>query len=166
MSGSLDAERAAFELNSAHTLAVIRAIPDPAWDSPPGGSAATLRHQLLHLALVRESICRCLAGVDTAGLGATFETAAWRGPGPGLPAAFEAHIARCRAHLGTLAEDLDRPFTTPFGNLSTPRNYLRCMLVEEVHHRAQMTAMMRVMGLEPPPFPGQAWVELDLPQPR
>ena len=161
----MDAERAAFELNSAHTLAVIRAIPAHAWDTPPGGTATTLRHQLLHLALVRESICRCLAGADTSGLGATFEATAWQGHA--LAAAFEAHVDRCRALLAALsAADLDRPFTTPFGNLSTPRNYLRCMLVEEVHHRAQMTAVMRVMDLEPPPFPGQAWVELDLPQPR
>ena len=38
------------------------------------------------------------------------------------------------------------------------------MLVEEVHHRAQMTAVMRVMGLEPPPFPGREWVELGVGQ--
>ncbi len=163
--GVMAAERAAFELNSGHTLAVIRAIPAEAWDRLPGGSAATLRAQLLHLALVRESICRALAGVDTAGLGATFEAPAWRGPGEDLAAAFEAHILRCLNLLAGLeASRLDTPFTTRFGNLSTPRNFLRSMLVEEVHHRAQMTAVMRLFGLVPPPFPGKAWVELGIPQ--
>jgi uncharacterized damage-inducible protein DinB len=158
-------ELAAFELNSAHTLAVIRRIPAEAWDRRPGGSAATLRDQLLHLALVRESICRALAGVDTEGLGDTFEEADWRAPEADLSAAFEAHILRCLHLLATVdGTRLDAPFTTRFGNHSTPRNYLRSMLVEEVHHRAQMTVLMRVFGLEPPPFPGKGWVELGIPQ--
>ncbi|HJV91777.1 MAG TPA: DinB family protein [Holophagaceae bacterium] len=158
-------ELAAFELNSAHTLAVIRRIPPTAWDRLPGGSAATLRDQLLHLTLVRESICRALAGADTSGLGETFESPEWRHPEADLSAAFEAHILRCLELLATLdAGRLDAPFTTRFGNRSTPRNFLRAMLVEEVHHRAQMTGVMRLFGLEPPPFPGQGWVELGVPQ--
>lgn len=159
------AEQAAFELNSAHTLNVIRRIPAVAWDRLPGGSAVTLRDQLLHLALVRESICAALAGVDTTGLGAIFESPAWRAPEADLPAAFEAHLLRC-LHLLATADParIDEPFTTRFGNRSTPRNFLRAMLVEEVHHRAQMTVVMRLFGLEPPPFPGQAWVELGIPQ--
>ena len=117
----MDGARAAFDLNSRHTLAVIRAIPDPAWDAPPGGTAAPLRAQLLHLALVRESICRALADGDTAGLGATFEAPGWRGGTASLAGAFEAHAARCRDLLAQLgAADLDRPFRTRFGNWSTP----------------------------------------------
>ncbi len=158
-------EQAAFELNSAHTLSVIRLIPAGAWDRLPGGSAVTLRDQLLHLALVRESICCALAGKDTTGLGATFESPAWRAPGADLSAAFETHILRCLQCLAALdAARLDAPFITRFQNRSTPRNFLRAMLVEEVHHRAQMTGVMRLFGLEPPPFPGQAWVELGVPQ--
>lgn len=161
----MDPELGAFELNSRHTRSVLHAIPDGAWDAAPGGSAAPLRAQLLHLALVRESICRCLANVDTAGLGAVFEGPEWRGGTAALAEAFEAHVARCRILLaGLRAEALDRPFHTRFGNRSTPRNYLRVMLVEEVHHRAQMTAVMRVLGLQPPPFPGKAWVELGVEQ--
>jgi uncharacterized damage-inducible protein DinB len=38
------------------------------------------------------------------------------------------------------------------------------MLLEEQHHRAQMTMALRLAGLEPPPYPGQAWVELDTDQ--
>lgn len=156
----MDAERAAFEVNTAHTAAVIAAVPEGLWDRAPGGSASTLRHQLLHLALVRESICHALAGEDTAGLGPRFEPEAWRAPA----AAFAAHAERCRALLAAMKGDLDAPFTTRFGNRSTPRNYLRCMLVEEVHHRAQMTCVLRLFGAEPPPFPGQAWVELGIDQ--
>lgn len=163
--GLTEPERAAFELNSAHTLAVIRRIPATAWDRLPGGSAATLRDQLLHLALVRESICRALAGVDTTGLGDTFEAPAWRSPEADPCAAFEAHVFRCLQLLVKVdGLRLDEPFTTRFGNRSTPRNFLRSMLVEEVHHRAQMTVVMRLFGLEPPPFPGQGWVELGIPQ--
>ena len=58
----------------------------------------------------------------------------------------------------------DAPFTTPFGNRSTPRNYLRTMLLEEHHHRAQMTMAMRLAEIERPPYPGQAWLELGVDQ--
>ena len=124
------------------------------------------RRRERHLALVRESICRCLAGESTAGLGATFDTEAWhRGGTIGLAEAFEAHSHRCRILLQRLeGTDLDRPFLTPFGNQSTPRNYLRMMLLEETHHRAQMSCLLRLSGLQPPDYPGQAWVELGIPQ--
>lgn len=156
-----------FDLASAQTLAVIRAVDglEP-WDRSPGPGIWTLRDQLRHLALVRESMLRCLAGLATAGLGAVFETQAWcSGASPELATAFEAHVARCQGYLHSLEpQALDRPFTTPFGNLSSPRNYLRMMLLEETHHRAQMTMALRFFGLEPPEYPGRAWVELGIEQ--
>ncbi len=161
----MEIQRAAFELNSRHTLEVIRLIPDEVWDRLPGGSAETLRHQLLHLALVRESICRQLAGEPTTGLGVTFEAPEWHNNTPPLAEAFEAHTSRCRHLLERVRdEDLDVPFTTRFGNRSTPRNFLRSMLIEEVHHRAQMTVLLRLFGIDPPTFPGKAWVELGINQ--
>ncbi|MBS1766686.1 MAG: DinB family protein [Acidobacteria bacterium] len=153
----------AFDLATAHTAAVLAATPDDHWDRTwPGLSTA--REQLLHLALVRESICRQLAGEPTTGLGAAFETPDWRGGTDALKDAFGAHAHRCRDLLGRLHGDLDTPFTTPFGNRSTPRNYLRTMLLEEHHHRAQMSQLLRLAGLEPPPYPGQAWLELGVDQ--
>jgi uncharacterized damage-inducible protein DinB len=161
----MDIQRAAFELNSRHTLEVVRLVPDDAWDRLPGGSAETLRHQLLHLALVRESICRQLAGESTAGLGTTFEAPEWHNNTSPLAEAFDAHTGRCRDLLARVKdEDLDTPFVTRFGNRSTPRNFLRSMLIEEVHHRAQMTVVLRLFGIEPPAFPGKAWVELGISQ--
>lgn len=158
--------KAPFELATAHTLAVIRAVPAGAWDRIPAPGLPTLRDQLRHIALVRESIANCLAGVPTAGLGGTFETPDWTaGEGEALARAFEAHAERCRARLGALDfGNLDRPFRTPFGNRSTPRNYLRVMLLEETHHRAQMTFALRLFGCEPPEYPGRAWVELGISQ--
>ena len=154
----------AHDLAAAHTAALIAATPDAHWDRPWPG-LPTAREQLLHLALVRESICRQLAGEATAGLGAVFETEPWRGGTGSLIRAFNEHAERCRALLARLdAASLDRPFTTPFGNRSTPRNYLRAMLLEEQHHRAQMTQLLRLAGSEPPPYPGQAWVELGIDQ--
>ena len=153
------------DLAAAHTLAVVRAVPEAAlWDRAPGGRMKTLRAQLVHLALVRESIARCLAGEETAGLGEIFEAEPWaHGGSEALAAAFEAHAARCRRLLERLrGADLEDPFVTRFGNRSTPGNYLRVMLLEETHHRAQMTAALRGFGLEPPDYPGQAWVELGL----
>ena len=154
---------ATFNLTSAHTAALVAATPDGLWDRPWPG-LRTLREQLLHLSLVRESICRQLAGIPTAGLGATFETEAWQGGTAALGEAFEAHAARCRDLLGRVGGDPDAPFTTPFGNRSTPRNYLRVMLLEEHHHRAQMSQLLRLAGAEPPPYPGRAWVELGVDQ--
>ncbi len=162
MPGELRRFRAAFEISSAHTAAVIAAAPDGLWDRELHG-LKTLRSQLLHLALVRESICRQLAGEATTGGGKVFEETLWQGGTAELSAAFEAHAQRCRALLDRLDEGtLDRPFTTPFGNPSTPWNYLLIILMEEQHHRAQMTQMLRLSGLEPPAYPGQAWVELGL----
>ena len=155
---------AAFHLASGHTAALIAATPDALWDRPWPG-LRTLREQLLHLALVRESICRQLAGEPTAGLGAAFETEGWRGGTAGLGEAFAAHSRRCLASLERLdPAALDAPFLTPFGNRSTPRNYLRVMLLEEHHHRAQMSQLLRLAGQEPPPYPGRAWVELGVDQ--
>ena len=154
----------AYDLASSHTVDVIAAIPDGLWDRAWPG-VKTLREQLLHIALVRESICRQLAGEATAGLGAVFEAEPWRGGTADLLLAFGAHAARCRGLLERL--DRSRPgesFRTPFGNRSTPRNYLRMMLLEEHHHRAQMTQLLRLAGIEPPPYPGQAWVELGVEQ--
>ena len=159
---------AIFEVATCHTLAVIGAVePSNLWDQSPAPGAWSLREQLRHIALVRESILRCLAGVETTGLGATFESDDWRSGGSAeLTEAFEAHARRGRALLlGLDARSMDLPFTTPFGNLSTPRNYLRMMLLEETHHRAQMTLALRMVGLQPPEYPGQAWVELGVPQP-
>lgn len=157
-------ELGVFELATAHTAAVVAATPDALWDRTWPG-LKTMREQLLHIALVRESICRQLAGEPTTGLGARFEGRAWQGGTPDLAAAFAAHAERCRALLARLdGTDLDAPFTTPFGNRSTPRNYLRTLLLEEHHHRAQMSQLLRLAGLEPPPYPGQAWVELGVDQ--
>lgn len=157
-------ELGVFDLATAHTGAVIAATPDGLWDRTWPGLKG-LRDQLLHIALVRESICRQLAGEPTAGLGARFEEADWRGGTADLAGAFAAHAERCRGLLARLdGTDLDAPFTTPFGNRSTPRNYLRMMLLEEHHHRAQMTQVLRFAGLEPPPYPGRAWVELGVAQ--
>lgn len=160
MSGELDA----FELSTAHTAALIHATPNEVWDRAWPG-LKTMRAQLVHLALVRESICRQLAGEPTTGLGERFETPDWRGGASDLSSAFTTHADRCRASLAKLdLTTLDAPFTTPFGNRSTPRNYLRVMLLEEHHHRAQMSQLLRLAGHEPPPYPGQAWVELGIPQ--
>ncbi|HJU84053.1 MAG TPA: DinB family protein [Holophagaceae bacterium] len=161
----LKALLAVHDLAAAHTLAVIEAVPEPAlWDRAPGGRMKGLREQLIHLALVRESIARCLAGEETAGLGERFEVEPWTHGGTAeLAEAFRDHATRCRHLLERLRDrDLDDPFLTRFGNRSTPRNYLRMMLLEETHHRAQMTCTLRLFGLEPPDYPGQAWVELGL----
>ena len=153
-----------FDLASSHTANVIAATPDELWDRRWPG-LKSLREQLLHIALVRESICRQLAGEATARLGAVFETEAWRGGTADLLPAFDAHANRCRGLLERLdISRLDESFLTPFGNRSTPRNYLRMMLLEEHHHRAQMTQLLRLAGIEPPPYPGQAWVELGIEQ--
>ena len=165
MPGDLGRFRAAFETATAHTAAVLAATPDGLWDAPQG-NGKTLRSELLHVALVRESICRQLAHEPTAGGGAVFETAPWQAGGTApLREAFQAHAARCRELLDRVEEaGLHTPFTTPFGNRSTPFNYLLVLLLEEQHHRAQMTMMLRLAGVEPPPYPGQAWVELGLAQ--
>lgn len=153
-----------FDLATAHTSAVIEATPDELWDRAWPG-VRTLREQVLHIALVRESICRQLAGEPTAGLGERFEEADWRGGTAQLGLAFAAHADRCRSFLAKLEETkFGTAFATPFGNRSTPRNYLRTMLLEEHHHRAQMTQLLRLAGIEPPPYPGQAWVELGVDQ--
>ena len=154
----------AHDLAAAHTAALLAATPDAHWDRPWPG-LPTAREQLLHLALVRESICRQLAGEATAGLGAVFDSESWRGGTAALSSAFHEHAGRCRALLLKLdAASLDQPFMTPFGNRSTPRNYLRVLLLEEQHHRAQLSQLLRLAGLEPPPYPGQAWVELGVDQ--
>lgn len=165
MPGELGRFRDAFEIATAHTAAVIAATPDRLWDAVQG-NGKTLRSELLHVALVRESICRQLALEPTTGGGAVFETAPWQTGGTSdLAAGFHAHAARCRSLLGRVAESrLHAPFTTPFGNRSTPFNYLLVMLLEEQHHRAQMSLVLRLAGLEPPPYPGQAWVELGVDQ--
>lgn len=157
--------RRVFDLASAQTAAVIAQVPSAAdWDRPGCDGLPTLRDQLRHLALVRESILCTLAGEDTAGLGQRFETEPWlKGDGPALGEAFGAHTRRCRHLLSRVdPATLDRPFPTPFGNLTTPKNYLRMMLLEETHHRAQMIQALRILGLEPPEYPGRAWVELGI----
>src|SRR5690348_9738814 len=144
MPGELDSLNAAFEVATAHTAAVIAATPDALWDArQPNGKI--LRGELLHLALVRESICRQLAGEPTTGAGAVFEAEIWQGGTADLGTAFSAHADRCRALLARVGEaGLHTPFTTPFGNRSTPFNYLLAMLLEEQHHRAQMTMALRL----------------------
>jgi uncharacterized damage-inducible protein DinB len=164
MPGELGRFQSAFGIATAHTAAVIAATPDALWDETWPG-LKTLREQLLHIALVRESICRQLAGEATAGLGARFEAPEWKGRASELAGAFSLHAERCRESLARLDEAaLDEPFATPFANRSTPRNYLQMMLLEEHHHRAQMTQLLRLAGIEPPPYPGQAWVELGVAQ--
>lgn len=164
----MEDHREVLALATLHTASVIQAVPDGAWDRLPGPGLWSLRAQLVHLALVRESILRTLAGEPTAGLGATFEATEWTvGGTEALAAAFGAHADRCSVLLERLrTPDLDRPFETPFGNASTPRNYLRALLLEETHHRAQMTLTLRLLGGTPPTHPGQAWLELGVEGPQ
>lgn len=162
------AELRPFGVATAHTTAVIRAVPEGdlrLWDLRPLPHVKSLREQLAHLALVRESTLCTLTDRDPAALRPRFEAEPWSGGGGSgaLLRAWEEHTRRCQFMLADLrTRDLTQPFQTGFGNVSTPENYLRLMLLEETHHRAQMILMLRIFQLEAPDFPGRAWAELNL----
>ncbi len=61
-------------------------------------------------------------------------------------------------------DELDKPFRTHFGNLSTARNYLTIVLQEEIHHRGQMILIARLYGLTPPETPYEELAEMDVAQ--
>ena len=162
------AELRPFGVATAHTAAVIRAVPEAdlrLWDLRPLPHLKSLREQLAHLALVRESTLCTLTNRDPATLRALFEDEPWSGRGgtAAILKAWEDHTRRCQFMLADLrTRDLAEPFQTGFGNVATPENYLRLMLLEETHHRAQMIFMLRLFQLEAPDFPGRAWAELNL----
>lgn len=162
------AELRPFGVATAHTEAVIRAVPDsdpPLWDIHPLPHLKSLREQLAHLALIRESVISTLTKRDPKSLKDTFDSEPWTGTGStdALLQAWEEHTRRCQIMLADLhTADLTKPFQTEFGNVSTPENYLRLMLLEETHHRAQMILMLRMFQVEPPDFPGRAWAELSV----
>lgn len=157
-----------FGVATAHTAAVIRAVPDSEfhlWDLHPVPHLKTLREQLAHIALIRESIICTLTNRDPESLKKVFESEPWRGAGgtAELMQAWDLHTRRCQIMLADLhTVDLGKPFQTEFGNVSTPENYLRLMLLEETHHRAQMILLLRLFHLDTPDFPGRAWAELNM----
>ncbi len=157
-----------FGVATAHTAAVIRAVPGEEtrlWDLHPVPRLWSLREQLAHIALIRESIICTLTDRDPEALKAIFEGEPWIGSGGTLDLleAWELHTRRCQIMLADLhTADLGKPFQTEFGNVSTPENYLRLMLLEETHHRAQMILLLRMFQLEAPDFPGRAWAELNM----
>ncbi len=157
-----------FGVATAHTAAVIRAVPEAElrlWDLHPVLHLMTLREQLTHIALIRESIVCTLTGRDPEALKAIFATEPWSAIGgtSDLLQAWDLHTRRCQIMLADLhTADLQKPFQTEFGNVSTPENYLRLMLLEETHHRAQMILLLRMFHLETPDFPGRAWAELNM----
>ncbi len=162
------AELRPFGVATAHTAAVIRCVPDEevrAWDVRALPVLRTLREQLTHLALVRESIVMTLTQRDPKSLKVIYDAEPWSGGGgtAQLIQAWEEHTRRCQLMLADLnTANLSKPFQTEFGNVSTPENYLRLMLLEETHHRAQMILLLRMYQLDPPEFPGRAWGELNL----
>jgi len=157
-----------FGVATAHTAAVIHAVPGTdsrLWDLHPVPHLKTLREQLAHIALLRESIICTLTNRDPKALKTVFEAEPWTGRGgtAELLHAWDLHTRRCQIMLADLhTSDLGRPFQTEFGNVSTPENYLRLMLLEETHHRAQMILMLRLFKLDAPDFPGRAWAELNM----
>ncbi len=157
-----------FGVATAHTAAVIHAVPDSEahlWDFRPSPNVKTLRELLAHIALIRESVICTLTNRDPAALKTIFESGVWVGEGATeeLSRAWELHTRRCQIMLADLhTSDLGKPFQTEFGNVSTPENYLRLMLLEETHHRAQMILLLRLFELEAPDFPGRAWAELNM----
>ena len=161
-------ELRAFGVATAHTAAVIRAVPAEEfwlWDLRPSPNLKTLREQLTHIALIRESIICTLTNRDPEALKTVFEAEPWSSGGDTaeLLQAWDLHTRRCQIMLADLhTADLGKPFQTEFGNVSTPENYLRLMLLEETHHRAQMILMLRQFELDPPDFPGKAWAELNM----
>lgn len=157
-----------FGVATAHTAAVIRAVPEAEvrlWDLHPVSQLKTLREQLAHIALIRESIICTLTNRDPEALKAIFADEPWSA-GEGTAAllqAWDLHTRRCQIMLADLnTADLQKPFQTEFGNVSTPENYLRLMLLEETHHRAQMILLLRLFQLDAPDFPGRAWAELNM----
>jgi uncharacterized damage-inducible protein DinB len=156
---------AIFQLATAHTRAVIALVEeDDWWDHRLSESVRTLREQLVHISLIRESVIREVIGRETAGLKESFASKGWiEGGTCMLLLAYHTHSSRCWTDLQTLdCAHLDQLFKTPFGNISTPRNYLRLMLLEETHHRAQMIQSLRILGGKVPEFPGRDWAELGL----
>jgi uncharacterized damage-inducible protein DinB len=157
-----------FGVATAHTAAVIRAVPSEEsqfWDLRPSPNIQTMREQLAHIALLRESVICTLTNRDPEALKTVFEAEPWSGGGgtTELLQAWDLHTRRCQIMLADLhTADLGRFFQTEFGNVSTPENYLRLMLLEETHHRAQMILMLRLFELDPPEFPGRAWAELNM----
>lgn len=157
-----------FGVATAHTAAVIRSIPlerSPLWDERPDPSVKTLREQLAHIALIRESIICTLTNRAPEALKPIFAAEPWilGGGSAELLQAWDLHTRRCQIMLADLhTSDLGKPFQTEFGNVSTPENYLRLMLLEETHHRAQMILLLKLFQLDPPDFPGRAWAELNM----
>ena len=157
-----------FGVATAHTAAVIRAVPvseTRLWDLRPTPQFKTLREQLVHIVLIRESIICTLTNRDPEALKIIFEAEPWSSGGgtTELLQAWDLHTRRCQIMLADLhTADLWKPFQTEFGNVSTPENYLRLMLLEETHHRAQMILVQRLFHLETPDFPGRAWAELNM----
>ena len=117
-----------------------------------------------HLALVRESTLTSLTKGSAGLLAAIYGEAPWiagTGKTADLLFAWDLHSQTCESLLMNVRQDqLDLPFVTEFGNVSKPANYLRLMLLEETHHRAQMILQLKLLGLDPPDFPGRAWAEL------
>lgn len=156
-----------YGISTAHTRAVIASVPETRpdiWDKRWDYGVRTLREQLAHLALVRESTLTTLTKGNPNLLAAIYGEAPWIG-GSGRTAdlllAWDLHSQTCENLMMNLRQDaLDAPFVTEFGNVSKPANYLRLMLLEETHHRAQMILQLRLLGLDPPDFPGRAWAEL------
>jgi len=157
-----------FGVATAHTAAVIRAVPNAEsrlWDLHPVPHLKTLREQLTHIALIRESIICTLTNRDPEGLKTVFEAEPWSRGGSTVELlhAWDLHTRRCQIMLADLhTSDLGKAFQTEFGNVSTPENYLRLMLLEETHHRAQMILLLQLFRLDTPDFPGRAWAELNM----
>ena len=156
-----------FGISTAHTRSVIAAVPDTrpdVWDKRWDYGVRTLREQLSHLALVRESTLTSLTKGSAGLLAAIYGEAPWiagTGKTADLLFAWDLHSQTCESLLMNVRQDqLDLPFVTEFGNVSKPANYLRLMLLEETHHRAQMILQLKLLGLDPPDFPGRAWAEL------
>jgi uncharacterized damage-inducible protein DinB len=157
-----------FGVATAHTAAVIRAVPEEQsrlWDLRPSPPLQTLREQLSHIVLIRESIICTLTNRDPEALKAMIDAEPWSGGGgtTEILQAWDLHTRRCQIMLADLhTADLGKPFHTEFGNVSSPENYLRLMLLEETHHRAQVILLLRLFHLNPPDFPGRAWAELNM----
>jgi uncharacterized damage-inducible protein DinB len=166
----LDDFRRTWTAEAKHTLAVFGAIPDPALDAAIAPGHRDLRRLAWHLV---ESLIEMPGRMGLAIPGAERVKGGFIEPPPAtleeMAQAYRAASEGLAKALETWSDaDLERE-DDMYGETWKRGHTLLVLITHQVHHRAQMTVLMRQAGLAVPPIYGpvkEGWSAYGVEPPR
>lgn len=142
-----------YEKTREATVRIIQAIPPEKMDWAYAPGKFTFADLIRHIAAIeRHVFLEVIQGNKPTYAGCGKELA--DGYDQVMAYFYEMHQQFVETLQGISDADLQKPVTTLNGLTTTAANFLRALIVHEVHHRAALCIYLNLIGVESPPVIG------------